>query len=216
VSDQATEPVEAPGNGEVEVEDGWLKDRRGRLYVKRPGGGGAVFRREGESIAQAVERDAQRPQGNQDGRPRRKRQTKRPPMPDPPAGVDLRELEKMLAEALKSPAMVCAMLGDEWSANHFTTSGPFLARNLVIASEHNPWLRRKLEEMATGQDAATKMIAVLSLAGAVAMYAVPPIVYFANLPVPDKAREMFGIPPARTHPPDAPAAAPEAAQPVAA
>jgi hypothetical protein len=215
VSDQATEPVEAPHNGHADVEDGWLKDRRGRLYVKRPGGGGVVFRRDEESIADALARDAQ---PGKDQRPRRKRQTKRPPMPEAPAGTDLKELEKLLAEALKSPAMVCAMLGDEWSANHFTTAGPFLARNLVTAAEHNPWLRRKLEEMATGQDAATKMIAALSLAGAVAMYALPPIVYFANLPVPDKAREMFGIPPARTHPnpPDAPPAAPEAAEPIAA
>jgi hypothetical protein len=209
----ATEPVEGPAsNGQPPGVEGWERDGRGRLYVKRPGAPGVVFRRDEETVAEALARDAS---PDKDKRPRRKAKSKRPPMPEAPSGVDLKALEKMLAEALTAPAMACAMVGDEWSANHFTTQGPYLARNLVLASEHNPWLRRKLEEMATGQDAATKLIAMLGVAGALVGYAVPPIIYFLNLPVPEQARQMFGIPPARQPQPNAPGPAPPA-EPVAA
>jgi hypothetical protein len=129
-------------------------------------------------------------------------------MPPPPAHVDLKELEKLLTEALAAPAMPCAMFGDEWAANHFTTQAPYLARNLVLAAEHNPWLRLKLEAMATGQDAAVKLLGMAGVAGALFGYAVPPLVHFLNLPVAPKAREMFGIPPARDHAPGAETAAP--------
>lgn len=194
----ATEqPLEgASGNGKAPVEDGWLKDGRGRLYIKRPDGKGALFRREEETIADALARDAA---PARDKRPRAKSQSKRPKMPPAPTGVDLKELEKMIAEALSAPAMACAMYGDEWAANHFTTQGPYLARNLVLASEHNPWLRRKLEAAATGQDSAVAALAMLGVAGALFGYAVPPVVWWLNLPVPDRARAMFGIPPPREH-----------------
>jgi len=89
------------------------------------------------------------------------------------------------------------MFGDEWAANHFTVQAPVLARNLVVASEHNPWLRRKLEELSTGGELAMKVITLLGVGGALFGYAIPPIIWWFNLPVPDKAREMFGIPPAR-------------------
>lgn len=182
-------------NGKPPTEDAWQRDGRGRLYVKRPGGGGAVFRRGDETIAQAVERDAQPRPAGKDKRPRAK--SKRPAMPPAPETVDLKALEKMIAEALTAPAMACAMYGDEWAANHFTQQGPYLARNLVLASEHNPWLRRKLEAAATGQDTAVAALAMLGVAGALFGYMVPPIVWWLNLPVPDRARTMFGIPPAR-------------------
>jgi hypothetical protein len=195
-------------NGKPPVEGEWLRDGRGRLYVKRPGGGGAVFRRGDETIAEAVQRDAQPRPAGKDRRPRAK--SKRPKLPPAPTGVDLKELEKMLTEALQAPAMPCAMYGDEWAANHFTTQGPYLARNLVLASEHNPWLRRKLEAAATGQDGAVAMLAMVGVAGALFGYAVPPVVWWLNLPVPDRARKMFGIPPARIHDTDAQGSAPAA------
>lgn len=213
VADEAPRPrPPAP-----EPEEGWKVDGRGRRYVQHPSEKRAVFRRGEETIAEALARDASTPPSG-DRRPKRKAKSKRPPMPDAPASVDLKELEKVLAEGLQAPAMVCAMYGDEWAANHFTQQGPYLARNLIVASEHNPWLRRKLEAAATGQDAAVKVIAMLGLAGALFGYAVPPIVHFANLQVPEKARQMFNIPPARQpekHAEGSPAAAP-AAEPIAA
>lgn len=201
-------------DGAPPVEDGWQRDGRGRRYVTHEGK--AVFRRGDETIADALERNAQPKGTGKDKRPRAK--SKRPNMPPAPTGVDLKELEKMLAEALSAPAMPCAMYGDEWAANHFTQQGPYLARNLVLASEHNPWLRRKLEAAATGQDAAVAALAMMGVAGALFGYAVPPIVWWLNLPVPERARQMFGIPPARTRDKDAPGPAPTeaAAEPLAA
>lgn len=193
-------------NGQAGEE--WLRDGRGRAYVKHPEQGRVVFRRGEETIADALARDAAAPPRG-DKRPRAK--SKRPKMPPAPSKVDLKDLERMLAEALTAPAMACAMYGDEWAANHFTTQGPYLARNLVLASESNPWLRRKLEAAATGQDAAVAAIAMLGVAGALFGYAVPPIVHFLNLPVPDRARDMFGIPPARNPAPEPDAQGPQSA-----
>lgn len=206
------EPQEANGAPPA-TEEGWQRDGRGRLYVARPAGAkGVVFRRGDETIAEALARDATTEPGKGDRRPRAK--SKRPSMPPPPAHVDLKALEKLLSEAFSAPAMPCAMLGDQWAANHFTEQAPYLARNLVLAAEHNPWLRRKLEEMASGQDAAVKLLGMAGVAGALFGYAVPPIIHFLNLPVPPKAREMFGIPPARA-PEPAHAHASETAAPAA-
>jgi hypothetical protein len=217
-----TEPVDAPAasNGKPTdaqlAAEGWAKDKRGRWYVPKPAGGGAVFRRDEETVEQALQRDAE---PKRDQRPRRKPKSKRPgPMPDAPTGVDLKQLEALLAEALSAPAMPCAMFGDKWAADHFTTQAPYLARNLVLASEHNPWLRRKLEGMATGQDAAAKALAMLGVTGALFAYAIPPIIWWFNPPVPDQARAMFGVParePKPTPPPAPYAQASEAAPPAA-
>jgi len=185
----AGEPVAPPP-----TPDAWKTDAQGREYTSSgPGGGirGPIYRQGGETVEQARERrlqDAERP------RDKRPRKTKRPPMPEAPKKVDLKELERTIAEALKAPAIICATFGDEWAAQHFTTSGPYLARNLIVASEHNPWLRRKLEEAATGQDAMMIMVSMVGVGGALFAYAVPPIIWWFNLPVSDKAREMFGIP----------------------
>jgi hypothetical protein len=187
--------------------EGWKADKQGREYVARTSGkSGIIYRQGEETIEQARERDLK----PKDKRPRRK--AKRPPMPDAPRGLDLKELEATLAEALKSPAMICATFGDEWPAEHFTASGPYLARNLVMASEHNPWLRKKLEEAATGQDAMMKVVSLVGVGGALFSYSIPPIIYWLNLPVPAKTREMFGIPPRREHQP-APNAATSPQQP---
>lgn len=176
--------------------DAWKPDRQGREYIPRTSGKpGIIYRQGDETVEQARDRDAK----PRDKRPKRK--PKRPPMPDAPRQVDLKELEATLAEALKSPAMICATFGDEWPAEHFTNSGPYLARNLVMASEHNPWLRKKLEEAATGQDAMMKVVSLVGVGGALFAYAIPPVIYWLNLPVPGKTREMFGIPPRREHQP---------------
>jgi hypothetical protein len=213
LADLDLEPVTQPnGAGEPDGAppplDEWKTDSRGRMYTPRREGKGIVYRQGEETIAQALERDAT---GPRDQRPRPK--SKRPKMPEAPRKVDLKELERTLAEALKAPAMMCATFGDEWAANHFTMSGPYLARNLVMASEHNPWLRRKLEEAATGQDAMMLVVSMVGVGGALFTYLIPPIIHWFNLPVPEKAREMFGIPPRREQEPPYAASTPSAAQP---
>lgn len=196
------EDVGPPPADQTPPAEVWKIDRQGREYAPRKDGrSGNVFRQGEESIAQARERDTTAAQGaGGDKRPKRK--PKRPKMPDAPRKVDLKELEATIAEALKAPAMPAAMFGDEWAANHFTMSGPYLARNLVLASEHNPWLRMKLEQAATGGDAMMKMVSLVGVGGALFGYAIPPIVYWFNLPVPAKTREMFGIPPRREREPE--------------
>lgn len=196
--------VPPPATNGATAGDVWRIDKQGREYIPRPAGkSGIIYRQGDETIDQGRERDAK----PKDERPRRR--TKRPKMPPAPSKIDLKELEKALTEALKSPAIVCSMYGDEWAADHFTNSGPYLARNLIMASEHNPWLRRKLEDAATGQDAAMKLISLVGVGGALAAYAIPPVVYFLNLPAPDKMRRMWGIPD-RREPVNAPAASPPA------
>jgi hypothetical protein len=178
------------------LEDGWkLSKNNGRLYYNptpKTRGARVIYRQGAESIAEAIARDQREQQETQ--RDKRPRSHKRPKMPDAPRGADLKALEETLSEALKAPAMVCASFGDEWAAEHFTKSGPYLARNLILASEHNPWLRRKLEEAATGEDAMMMVVSLVSVGGAAFLYVVPPLIYFFNLPAPRKTYEMFGIP----------------------
>lgn len=174
--------------------DGWQRDKSNREYIKAVGRRGIIFRQGEETVAQALERDQQpKPQG----RPQRKGANK-PKTPPAPQKVDLKELEEMLANALKAPAMPAAAFGDEWAAEHFTNMGPFLARNLVLASETNPWLRRKLENAATGGDLMMQVVSLVGLGGACAMYIAPPLVWWLNLPIPEKGREMLGVPERRS------------------
>jgi hypothetical protein len=201
------EPV-APPPPPPEPPEAWQVDKQGREYVKRKDGRPGIIVRQGEeTIEQARERDAA---GPKDRRPRRK--TKTPKMPEPPKQLDLKALEAALTEALKTPALACAMVGDQWAADHFTQTGPYLARNLILASEHNPWLRRKLEEMATGGDAMMTVISLVPVIGGLMLYFVPPVIYWFNLPVPDQTRQRFGIPPRKEQTPAyAAAAQPESA-----
>jgi hypothetical protein len=186
-----SEPV--IGDGQPAGEP-WRVRKDGREYVPRLEGHGLIWREGDETVEQARQRDAT---AKPDDKKKAKTKPRRPAMPAASRKVDLRELEKELAEALKSPAMLCASFGDEWGADHFVKSGPYLARNLVAAAEHNPWLRKRLEQMATGQDAAMAIIAMVGVGGALFAYAAPPIIYYLNLPVSEKTREMFAIPPRR-------------------
>lgn len=208
------EPPEAvaPPNGGPPDDSGWLRNKAGREYVPAEHRQGVIFRQGEETVGEARERD-QRPR---DKRPKGKQsKPKRPPMPGRPPKVDLQELEKVLAEAFQAPAIVCASMGDEWAANHFTARGPYLARNLVLASQHNPWLRRKLEEAATGGDAAMKLISLVGVGGALVMYIVPVAVYyFPQLPMSDKGRIMLEIPDRRANAPGPPPTSqPDSTQP---
>lgn len=177
----------------------WLTDKAGRQYVKAQRRRGIILRQGDESIADALARDAQPP-----GDRRPKSKAKAPPKPPPPTKVDLKELEKPLAEALKMPAAMCAMFGDEWAANHFTQMGPHVARNLVRTAEQNEWLRRKLEAFATTGELPMQLVAMIGLGGSFALYLLPPVIYWFNLPVPDQARDMLAIPPRRAQAPAAP------------
>ena len=198
--DVAAEPPPAAAPNGADTALSWVESDDGRLYVTRPRPKGArgrprrIYRQGEESPAEALTRDER---SNGDKRPRRK--PKRPKMPDAPRTVDLKALELTFAEAFKSPSMICASFGDEWASEHFADKGPYLARNLILASQHNPWLRAKLEEAATGQDAMLKVMSLLSVGGALVLYIVPPVIWWFNLPAPAKTREMFGIP---DHKPD--------------
>lgn len=190
-----TEPVIDPGADvpRLEFED-WQRNKSGREFVPRGGAGkGMIFRQGDETVAQARERDSQIPA--EERRPRRKTSTSTPPKPRAPKKADLKLLEQTLADALQAPAMACAAFGDEWGANHFQASGPYLARNLIHAAEYNPWLKEKLETAAEGGDMMMKIMGSIGVAGALVMYVAPPIIYFLNVPVPDKTRELMNIPP---------------------
>jgi hypothetical protein len=210
-----TEDVLTPPEPPPAATEEWSITKNGRQYVgRRDGRSGIVYREGEETIEQARARDST----PKDKRPRRKPKT--PKLPPASRKVDLKELEQTLAEALKAPAMLCATFGDEWGAEHFQRAGPYLARNLILASEHNPWLRQKLEEAATGQDAMMMVVSLVGVGGALFVYTVPPVIYFLNLPVPHKTREMFGIPDRKEKPPpyaaDQSAETPETAFPAAA
>lgn len=177
---------------------GWLTDKSGKHYVKAVGRRGIVYRQGDESVADALARDAQPPG---DRRPKPKNR-KAPPKPPPPTKPDLKELEPLLTEALKQPALMAAMFGDEWAAEHFRRMAPNVARNLVRSAEQSEWLRRKLEAFATTGEIPMQLVAFLGLGGAIALYMVPPVIYWFNLPVPDQARAMLGVPPRRLAPPE--------------
>lgn len=198
-TDEATNG--ATGPPDPAAEDGWKIDKQKRKFVAARGRSGIVYRQGNETVEEALARDAK---GPRDKPPKKKKG-------DPaaaaataaavagkgpaPSKQGLKELEHALAEGLRAPAMAAAMVGDEWLAEHFMKQGPVLARNLVMASEHNPWLRAKLEAAMQGEDIMIKVMTMMTVGGAVIGYVVPPIIYLVNPPfVSEKAREMFGVP----------------------
>ena len=185
ISAQAPEPAPAPD---------WKTTKTGREYVSAVGRHGIVYRVGDETIEQALTRDAARPS---DQRPKKKTQTKKAPPPTGTHRSDLREIETVLTEVLRAPAMPCAMVGDSWSADHFTTQGPILSRQLVSSAQHNPWLRRKLEAFSSGDELAVRLMTLSTVAVAAAGYLVPPLIWWLNIPVPDGTRQLFAIPPRR-------------------
>jgi hypothetical protein len=196
VDEEILEPVAPPGPPEPPpADEQWREDKAGKQYVPRQGKSGIVYRQGDETIEQARARDT----AGREKRPKRK--TKVPPRTPTPPTLDAKELERALAEAFRTPAIFCAMADDEWATQHFTTAGPYLANQLITASEHNPWLRRKLEEAATGGDAMMKVASLAGVGGALLLYVAPPIIYWFNLPAPESARRRFGIPERKEQPP---------------
>ncbi len=179
---------EAPPAAPSPPADGWRRDKTGREFITVPGRRGPLYRRGEETIQERLDRD-KRPK---DEKPKGK--GKKPKQPDAPKDADLKGIEAALAEALRSPAMIAGLAGDVYLANHFTVWGPRLARNLVVAAENNPWLRRRLEQMASGGAAAMTVMTLIGLAGGIVAYVGPPIIYMFNLPAPEMARVMFQIP----------------------
>jgi hypothetical protein len=190
-------------DGSGPAEQGWKTDKRGKKYIPRPTppgsthGKGAIYREGTETTEEALARD----RAKQEERPRRDKQAK-PKMPPASRKVESRELEESLAAALKAPGAIAMTLSpDDWLPEHFNVAGPHLARHVVLASEHNPWLRRRLEEAAQGEDAMWAVISIIGVGGALFAYAVPPIVYLFNFPVPENARKRWGMPPRGPAPP---------------
>lgn len=185
--------IDAPpvGGGETSIDDpaaqGWRRDKQGRWYAPARGRSGVVYRTGNQTVEEAHAEDAK---GPRDTPPKSKKKAPKPPAP---TQASLKELEFMLAEGLKSPAMICAAIGDEWPAEHFTMHGPVLARNLVKAAEHNPWLRAKLEAAMTGEDFMIRLISTFGIASALFMYSVPVVLYYTGAGNP-AARDMFGVP----------------------
>lgn len=194
--DEILEPVSAPAP--PSADDGWRTDKNGNRYVPRDDGRSGVIRRQGdqETVDEARERDSK----PKDSPPRTK--AKKPKMPPAPKKVDLRLLEEGLSGALKAPGAVAMSFGDEWGFEHFNISGPYLARQLVLASEFNPWLRKRLEEAAAGEEVMMKIMGLMGIAGALVGYLVPPLIYYLNLPVPEQARSMWHVPPRKERTPD--------------
>ncbi|HET7047881.1 MAG TPA: hypothetical protein VFI54_06375 [Solirubrobacteraceae bacterium] len=194
-------PAPAPPAAE---EGGWRRDKAGKEYIPRQSGRGINYRQGEETVEQAQARDLAAGK-DRDERPSRARKGKASARkPPPPQKADLKELEPVLAEALTSPAMICAAFGDEWAANHFVNQGPLLARNLVVSAQHNPWLRKKLEKAASGEEMTMQLMSMVGVAGALVGYAIPPLVWWLNLPLPNDARKLFNIPDRREHAPSPP------------
>lgn len=192
-------PIDDPGGAHQEQDapaGEWKTNKAGKQYITAVGRRGVIIRVGDETIEEALARD----QASKDKKPRTK--PKDPPKQTGKASVDLKDVEVLLAEALKAPAVPSAMFGDEWAAEHFTLWGPALAHNLVQAAEHSPWLRRKLEAAATGEAAMAQLMLVAGLGASVAMYLAPPLVHWLNVPVPEKARLLMGVP-LREEAPDA-------------
>lgn len=198
--------VAAPAaDGEV----AWKTDTRDRQFVAARGRSGVVYRQGEESIEEAYARDAK---GPPDKRPKKaKAQPRKPPAP---TTIDLKELEFALAEGLKAPAIMAAMAGDQWGAQHFEAQAPIVARNLVMCAQHNPWLHQKLVAAVTGEGLLMNVMVFASLGAALFSYVVPPIIYYLNPPfVPEAGAEMlrekYRIPAPSLEDPFAAPAAPE-------
>jgi hypothetical protein len=215
-----TAPTGAATATAGEEEDGWRIDRQGRKFVAARGRSGIVYRQGNETVEEALARDGKGPRDKPPKKAGGAQALPKAAKPPAPTQQDLKELEHALAEGLRAPAMIAAAAGDEWLATHFTQQGPILARHLVSAARHNPWLRSKLEAAMHGEDVMVKVITTMSVGGALVGYAVPPIIYMLNPPfVSPKAREMFGVPdrkpPQTREEHDAGTAPPAAAAPAA-
>lgn len=213
-ADPAASPVDDP------AAQGWRRDKQQRWFTPAKGRSGVVYRQGTETLEEAHARDAK---GPKDRKPKAKPKVPKAPAP---TQVSLKELEFALTEALSAPSMIGAMQGEEYIANHFVQQAPILARNLVKAAEHNPWLRSKLEATMSGDVFLMRIMTLFPVAAAAVAYTLPPIIYYFDPPfISEPAREMFQVPKRdkqqreeRDAPPTPPAsaAASEAPGPVAA
>jgi hypothetical protein len=183
-----------PDTGPDPSEQGWRQNKQGRWYVPRRGRPGTVIRRGNETPEEAHARD-ERDRDKETRKEPKPKKTSSVPKAPAPTKVTSVELEHMLSEALCAPAFGAGMRGEPWAANHFTKEGPTLARNLVAASEHNAWLRAKLEAWVMGEDILVKLLTLLPVASALIAYSVPPIIYYFDPPFfPAEARQLFAVP----------------------
>jgi len=101
-----------------------------------------------------------------------------------PRKATTRAIEDALAEILTMPALPCALIGDEWAADHFTIKGRELAATIAKVSERNPVLRKWCERAMQGESTAVLLMASI-------MYAYPPLLHWGVLPGP---AGIFGVP----------------------
>lgn len=193
-----TAPAADPaGAARPQPDDGWQTAKNGRQFASNPGGGWPVWRRGDESVQEALLRAAEVKPDRAPKSKRKRQAATAGAAAKAPADVagTTRKIEEACAAILTAPAIGCAMFGDEWGANHFQVQGERFAATLARSSEHNPWLRARLEKLTEGELAIAAVLTSVSLTAAAAGYIAPPVIKYMNLPVHPRARAMLGVPP---------------------
>jgi hypothetical protein len=186
---------EASDNGQV----AWRDGKRGE-YVPARDRNGIIYRQGEESVDQAYARAAV-DAAAKDAPKKKPGKTRKQPAP---TQIDLRQLEVELEKALSAPAMIGALAGDPWPAEHCSQTAPVLARNLVACAEANPWFKEKLLAAMGGEGMLMTVMLFVNLAGAAFAYAIPMVVYYWSPPfVPEPAvdliRQRYNVPARRPH-----------------
>lgn len=182
----------APPTGVYDpVADGWKRDKKGRWITGARGRAGTIYRQGDETVAEAVARDQE---AQENGRPPKTRAKPKTPRPPAPTRKTDKELEAALTESLQAPAMLAAMHGDTWVAEHVYREAPNLSRNLIAAAEHNPKLRARLEQIAGGETALGQIVMQLAIGNALIAYMVPPIIYYLGARAPARLKTAFQVP----------------------
>ena len=202
----AAEAIGAEASDAAAEAQGWKRDKTGKWFAPARGRSGKVYRQGNETLEEAHARDAGA--RDKDKRPKKKPAT---PKAAAPTRLSSQDLEKQLTEFLEGPALVAAFKGDIWVADHITREAPILARNLVRASEFSPGLRAQLERALSGDSDFGKLLLTISIAQALAAYALPVLLYYLGDRAPAAVRETFGVPdkPKKEPEPPAPPAQPE-------
>lgn len=191
-----TAPAADPAGAGLSPDEGWQLAKNGRQFASNPGGGWPVWRRGNESVQEALTRAAADKPDKPPRSKRRRAEQAKASGAKPAVSRDqlTREIQEACAGILTAPAIGCAMFGDEWGANHFQVQGERFAANLARSSEHNPWLRSKLEKLTEGELAIVAVLTSVSLAAGAVGYIMPPLIKYLDLPVPERARFMLGVP----------------------
>lgn len=168
-----TDPPNLDGTSPVEPPAPEVPDKQGRVGAAKGG----------------------RPRGKaRDRKPRAKRSggpsTAAKAKPKPTTAA----IQETLTELLTAPGMAFAISGQDWPRDHVFRTGPELAENLAKASEHNVWLRARLEALASGDAAFGQVLLMAHVMVGLVVYAVPLAAYFVP-GVPDSLAAQVGAEP---------------------